>query len=161
MYSPTDDRFKADLFREDDLGSVIRVHLHIEHHVNEILNLMIPYPEHLKSLKLDYDGKVNLLCALGAEPSSTKVLKSLGTMRNKFAHNLNFQLDKSNVLNLYETLDSNLKEVLQKSHNHTRSKKEHSDIDAFNKISAKEQFILIAVLIKKMVLRLKDECVNT
>ena len=156
--NPTSDAaFKADLFRDDDLGSVIRVHLHMEHHVNEILELLVPLPENLKPIKLDYDGKVNLLCALGADRESTKVLKALGSMRNKFAHNLNFKLDKSNVINLYEALSFNAKEVLQASHNNARSKEEHQGIVVFKKLPFKGQFIIIAVVIRKMVLELKAQ----
>jgi len=58
----TDEFFTDTLFHEDDLGSVVRVHLYIEFIINEILEILVPYPEDLKPLKLDYDGKINLIC---------------------------------------------------------------------------------------------------
>ena len=152
--------FRSALFKDDDLGSVIRVHLHIEHHVNEILELLVPFPQDLKAVKLDYDGKVNLLPVLGVKPENIKVLTALGTMRNKFAHNLNYKLDKSNVKNLYETLDSDSKEILFNSHEATRNKG-FNNIDQYKKLEPKDQFILIAVVVKNMVQKLKSELQGT
>jgi len=161
MNPTTDESFRSDLFRDDDLGSIIRVHLHIEYHINDILDLLVPYPEDLKPIQLDYDGKVNLICALGVQPERIKILKALGTMRNKFAHNLNFKLDNSNVKSLYESLDSSAKEILQSSHNLMRSKEQHKGVAAFNKLTVKDQFILIAVVVRHMLLRIIDELKNT
>ena len=149
--------FKTALEHEDDLGAVIRVHLHLEIYVNQIINLLVPNPEDLKPIGLDYFGKVHLISALRIDPQNLKVLLALGKMRNKFAHDLNYKLDKSNVKNLYETLSSFLKETLQNSHNKVRCKREFQDINKFEKLSPKSQFILIAVLIKKMLERIINE----
>ncbi len=156
----SDEAFEAALNHEDDLGAVIRVHLHIEHHVNQLLELLVPFPEDLKSVKLDYDNRVKLLSALRIKPESTKVLSALGTMRNKFAHNLNYKLDKSNVKNLYETIGSSDKEILQRVYSNLRKKDEHKDLEPFKSLLPKEQFIVIAVLIRRMVLRMINEVEN-
>mgnify|MGYP000320628805 CR=1 FL=1 len=157
----SEESFEAALFKEDDLGSVIRVHLHIEHHVNEIINLLVPVPNSLKQLQLDYDGKVNLLCVLGVKPESIKVLSALGNMRNKFAHNLNYQLDESIVKNFYETLDGHSKEVLQKSYGELLSKDKHQDLDKYKKLTPRNKFIVIATVVKNMVLNIKFEITNS
>ncbi|MCD9481559.1 hypothetical protein [Photobacterium phosphoreum] len=152
-----DSSFKDALFQEDDLGAVIRVHLHIESFVNEIIQALVPYPDELKPIRLDYFGKVNLLGALGVEPANLKVLLTLGKMRNNFAHNLNYQLDSSNVKNLYESLSLELKENLQKSHNNARNKQDFQSVEKFEKLSPKGQFVLIAVLVKIMLENLVNE----
>lgn len=149
--------FKDALFQEDDLGAVIRVHLHIESFVNEIIQVLVPYPDELKPIRLDYFGKVNLLGALGVEPANLKVLLTLGNMRNKFAHNLNYQLDSSNVKGLYESLGSDLKEKLQMSHNNARNKEGFQGVEKFVKLSPKGQFVLISVLVKIMLERIHSE----
>ncbi|MFA0718964.1 hypothetical protein AB4622_23525 [Vibrio splendidus] len=154
---PLDESFKEALFADDDLGSVIRVHLHIEHYVNEILSIIVPYSDDLKPLQLDYFGKVNLLSAMGYNPERLKVLLALGKMRNKFAHDLNYKLDSSNVDNLYETLDVKSKEILQNSHNKIRAKTEHLGVQKFKHLSAKDKFVLLAVVVKKMAERMKQE----
>ena len=61
----TDEMFQKALFDEDDLakGSVIRVHLHVEYHVNEIISKLVSYEKDLKPLGLDFNvkGKFNML----------------------------------------------------------------------------------------------------
>jgi hypothetical protein len=39
MSRTSEESFETALYKEDDLGSLIRVHLHNEHHVNEIIHL--------------------------------------------------------------------------------------------------------------------------
>jgi hypothetical protein len=155
----SDENFKSALFKEDDLGSVIRSHLHIEHHLNDILNMLLPFSNNLKPIGLDYAGKVHLCCALGLEPKKAKVLLSLGKMRNKFAHELSFCLDKSTVKNLYEALDQVEKEVLQNSYG--KCSKNWSDVGNFKNLPPKSQFVLIAVVIKEMLLKIKVELSET
>ncbi|WP_104040651.1 hypothetical protein [Vibrio hyugaensis] len=152
-----DKDFQNALHHEDDLGAVIRVHLHLETYVNKIIDLLVYSPEDLKPIGLDYFGKVHLIIALGADPQSLKVLLALGRMRNKFAHDLNYKLDRSNVKNLYETLSSDLKEMLQSSHNKARNRSEFQSVDKFEKLSPKSQFILISVFVKIMLERIVTE----
>ncbi|MFH1769229.1 MAG: hypothetical protein ABH833_01005 [Parcubacteria group bacterium] len=153
----TDESFSSALLHEDDLGSVIRVHLHVEFHVNEILNILTPYPEDLKPLQLDYDGKVNLICALGVQPKYKPIVSALGKMRNKFAHNPFYRLDKSEVNNLYKALESTDREILQESHEKTRKTSGPVEIRPYKELSPKDQFILIAVVIRNIVLAIKNE----
>ncbi len=152
-----EESFKSALLKDDDLASVIRVHLHIEHHVNEILELLTPTPKHIDSLNLEYEGKVNLIAALGVHPKSIKVLKSLGRLRNKFAHNLNFKLDKSSVKNLYETLDAYEKNLLFNAQEMTRNFVDNKESSPYKELPPKHQFILIAIVVKNMVERLSSE----
>ena len=78
-------------------------------------------------------------------------------MRNKFAHNPSYELNKSEVNNLYKALDSNDKEILQKSHNKTRMEKDFEEIKQYSELSPKEQFILIAVLVINIAFAIKNE----
>jgi hypothetical protein len=160
MNNISEELFKDALYKEDDLGSVIRVHLHIEHHVNEIIHLLAPSPDYLKQLRLDYDGKITLLCLLGLKPDSIKVLSALGKMRNKFAHNLNYQLDESTVKSFYETLDSYSKKALQKSYDDLLTNGEYQGLDVYKKLTPRNKFIVISTFVKNMVLRIKVELSN-
>lgn len=139
---------------EDELGRVIRVHLHIEHYINEALSILTPYHEDLKALNLDYFGKVTLLIALGVKPESMKILKSFGSLRNKFAHDLSFKLDKSVVNNLYKELSDREKETLQESYKATHGMPDCS----FKELPPKDQFTLIALVVRRMVMQLVESC---
>lgn len=152
----TDQMFSDALFNEDEIGSVIRVHLHIEYYINQILDKLVPYPEDLGPIQLDYFGKVNLICALGVKSERKGVLSAFGNIRNKFAHNPFHKLNKSNVRNLYDTLSSADKKILQEAHNKTR-KNRNPVVKPYKELDAKEQFILIAVLVRKIVKRIYQE----
>ena len=157
MNSISDEEFEAVLKTEDDLGMVIRVHLHVEYHLNQLLELLVPFPDGLKSVKLDFDNRVKLLGALRIKSEFTKIFSALGAMRNKFAHNLDYKLDKSNVINLYETLHFSDKEILQNVYSNLRNNDEHKGLEPFKSLPPQGQFIVIALYIRQMVFRMIDE----
>ena len=98
-----EDAFLKALQGEDELGMVIRAHIHIEHHLNELLNMVIPYPGYLKAMQLDYAGKVNLAGATGLRPDIVSPLLALGKLRNQMAHRLGTKITKSRERNFYKT----------------------------------------------------------
>ncbi len=153
----TDEMFQNALFNEDELGSVIRVHLHIEYHVNEILELLMPHAENIKSLKLDYEGKVNLICALGVKPENKDILLTLGTIRNKFAHNPFYKMDKSEINNLYKSLTAKNKDLLQKAHEKTRKQTSDNTVKPYNELNPRDKFIIISVIIRNVVISITNE----
>ncbi|HGE6056600.1 TPA: hypothetical protein ACGG7M_003463 [Vibrio cholerae] len=146
-----DGHFLSALFQEDDLGAVIRVHLNIESQVNKLLSVLVPFPDELKPIRLDYFGKVHLISALGIEPEKIKVLLVLGKMRNKFAHDINYALDKSAINNLYESLDLELK--VQVQNYMVNIDNDSENIEKFNNLSSKDQFIIISVFVRLMLER--------
>ena len=89
----TDDMFYEALLNEDELGSVLKAHLHIEYHIDKILNRLTPYPDDLPALK--YSEKVCLICALGVKKEYKPILHTLGTIRNNFAHDPFSKINKS------------------------------------------------------------------
>ncbi len=154
----TNEQFLSDLQAEDDLGAVIRAHLYIEYFIDQILNFVVPKPELLKPLKLDFDGKVNLITALGVDPDIKNPLSALGGMRNRFAHKPNHKLDKSEVNNLYNSLGASDKELLHSCYNSIRQN--HPDMagaPGFKKLSEKEQFVLLAIAIRGLVVTTFNE----
>src|SRR6266536_2183612 len=57
----------AVLREEDDLGKIVRAHIHIEHELQELIFFAAPNPAHLKS-KMDFSEKVQLALVLGMNP---------------------------------------------------------------------------------------------
>ncbi|WP_415883805.1 hypothetical protein ACMXYN_04650 [Neptuniibacter sp. PT8_73] len=153
----TNELFEQALFNEDELGSVIKAHLHIEYLINEVLILLAPSPQHINSLKLDYAGKITLLCILGMNPEFKPMLSTLGTMRNNFAHDPFYKLDKSTVKNLYNSLPPVDKENFHNAVRETRNSEEHRHVKPYKELSPRDQFILIVVVIRTIILKLKDQ----
>ena len=155
------DAFVADLFREDEIGSVIRAHIRLELLLNELVDHLVPKPEHLKKLNLDYDGTITLALVMGLNSEFGPPLRVMGKLRNAFAHRLNMALDTNEVSNLYKSMNQLLKEQVQASF--VRIRKANESIQQFRKfaeVPPGDQFKLIAVTLwasfKVQVIQLKE-----
>lgn len=49
-----------DLFREDEMGAVIRAHIQLENLLLEWVDCLAPSPTYIKKLNLDYDEHITL-----------------------------------------------------------------------------------------------------
>jgi hypothetical protein len=54
---PSDAAFFGVLFGEDELGVVVRAHIHIEAKLLELLELLVPAPTYLERMDLDFGAK--------------------------------------------------------------------------------------------------------
>jgi hypothetical protein len=54
-----------DLMAEDELGVVIRAQIHIEALLIRLLEALVPYPENLEKMNLDYFQRVSLAVTMG------------------------------------------------------------------------------------------------
>ena len=152
------DKFLSDLQGEDELGAVVRAHLFIEHYVDQVIELMVPYPDGLKPLKLDFDGKLSLITALGVKPEVRKPLSVLGGMRNKFAHRPNYKLTKSEVSNLYKSLSKEDRTLVQKTYSTIPDKApEAVELPKFKELDPKGQFTLLAIVVRTIIMQVRDE----
>lgn len=97
-------RFHAALLGEDELGIVIRAHIHIEHEVIAYINARLSPPGAIDALNLNYARQVKLALGLGLSAEFKFALRSLGTPRNKFAHRLDAKLDEQEASNLERAL---------------------------------------------------------
>ena len=89
----TDELFEV-LKGEDDLGVVIRTHIHIEAVLNDLIEKIFRESKYVDKMGLDYHQKVKLTLACGLDPRFEKPLNTLGTIRNNFAHRLEAKLGK-------------------------------------------------------------------
>ena len=140
------DDFVKDLFREDEMGSVIGAHIRIEYLLLQIIDNLMPKPQHVKNLGLDYGGAVTLALALGLNDQFGPPFRALGKLRNNFAHKLDTCINKDVVKSLYTSLSTDTKTQVQNcfhrvkaDHESTRHVKRFVDLDPI------DQFRLIAV----------------
>lgn len=154
----TDEQFLTDLLREDELGAVIRAHLYIEYFTDQIVELIVPNTENLKPLKLDFNGKVNLITALGVDSDIKKPLSALGNMRNKFAHKPNYKLTKSETNNLYKSLSKDDKELVHKCYSDlAKIHPEIANVPNFKDLNPKDSFVLLAIAIRGIIVSTLNE----
>lgn len=57
------------LMGEDELGAIVRSHILIENQILRLVELLIPYQDHLEEIGLGYRNKINLAIGNGTKTS--------------------------------------------------------------------------------------------
>ncbi|MGH8751568.1 MAG: hypothetical protein ACREUV_07665, partial [Burkholderiales bacterium] len=131
---------------EDELGMVLRAHIHVEASLNELLDLVIPVPEYLPSLR--YRQRVELACAMGLKSQYRPPLIVLGEIRNAFAHKLDSQLSEERIAKLYQAFAAEDRELFQASYEGTKSRMLVEKGPAFLDLSPRDHFVIMALVLK-------------
>jgi hypothetical protein len=109
----SDKSFLDALSGDDDLGCVVRCAIHIEHALIGLIENAVMRPDQLERLNLDYAGRVTLALSLGLSLDYSKPLRALGTLRNRFAHQLRSELTDSDVNNFYKSFSPTDRDFMQ------------------------------------------------
>lgn len=134
------------------MGAVVRAHIRIENLLIQTIENLLPHPKHLKNLGLDYDGRVTLALALGLKEQFGPPFRTLGKLRNDFAHKLDTSLTKQVVSNLYNSLSSEDKEQVQACFKRIKDENEETrHIKRFADLEPRDQFKLIAITLWAVV----------
>lgn len=152
MTGPTIDEFAQQLVAEDELGSVVRAHLHVEHHMEELVRAVVQNPGALKHLGLDFAGKVHLLSVVGFDDELTKPLLGLGSVRNKFAHRLNCKLTPQMMRELYDSLGKTGKQSVHEAYDRTRKQSDAKHPKKLWSLDPKMIFCMLASTIRVQLL---------
>jgi hypothetical protein len=145
MSSPSfEDAFFQALQAEDELGLVVRAHIHIEAKLIEFLEVMAD-AESLGKMHLEFAQRVHLAVALGLKEEHAKGLLALGALRNVFAHKLNSALSDDRVTNLYKSLGSTDKSAVQSAYERTETQLKQHTGKRFGQLSPRDRFVLIAI----------------
>ena len=144
------DDFISVLNGEDELGAVIRAHIHFEALLLEMLGLLVKDEGALRKLNLEFSQSVDLAIALGLGSEHAKGLRAFGKLRNEFAHDLNSKLSDNRINNLYESLSTTDKEVVQCAYARTNSQLGFNP-PSFKNLTPKEKFVLVAVALRSML----------
>lgn len=149
MAAEIDPDFLSILFGEDELGMVVRAHIHVEAALNQLLDVLAPFPDHLPRLR--YEQRVNLACALGLAHECAPPLKKLGDIRNSFGHSVDTTLTVETTIALFNSFSEPDRQTLLKGFARTRQEV-LPDLDAnFTQLRPRDQFVLAAVALKRML----------
>jgi hypothetical protein len=103
------------LEEDNDLGMIIRAHIHLEHELREFILAAAPQPAEIRLSEYDYAGTLGLALTLGLDPTLEAGLAAVGALRNKFAHRLEMKLTEEEAQKIYSTLDSSRKAEAQEA----------------------------------------------
>ena len=140
-----DQAFYEHLIAEDELGMVVRAHIHIEASIRDFLRQVVPHPDLLP--RLTYEARLRVACALGMNADHFQALKALGDIRNSFGHNLEASLTDAIVNDLFARLPEYAKEGTIGAYGQMIGD-DASAHSKFQKLSARDKFVLIAVSLK-------------
>ncbi len=99
----------SELVEEDNVGLVLRGHLHVEHQLTKYISEQLPFPERVDWGKIDFIGKVELALACGLDVDIRPGLERLESLRNKFAHRFDALIESDWVLVAYNGLPRAIK----------------------------------------------------
>ncbi len=161
MAELSDDEFYDALSSEDQLGMVIRGHIHLEHWLDRFLLAAMPrYNKYENDINADYETKVLLCCALGLTPELKGPLTSIGELRNRFAHRPSYKLTKSDVNNLYAALSGTHQQHLKKAYQ-TLTLRFHREESVFAKLGNIERLNLIFMLLRAKLKKANAQLIET
>ena len=139
------------LFGEDELGVVVRAHIHVEAALNQLIDVVTPHPELLPRLR--YEQKVNLACALGLTEECAPPLKKLGDIRNAFGHRVDTALTREMVKGLWLSFSESDRETILESMARTRAQVQPDLPTHFEQLRPKDQFILSVLTLRGMLVQ--------
>ncbi|PRT06973.1 hypothetical protein C6356_00685 [Bacillus wiedmannii] len=95
---------------EDDLQIFLRGHLYIEHEIEKLLRNELVNPDFILTDRFMFANKVKLAVALGLIPKDmAKTYNKLNTIRNKYAHELKFQIKENHLSDIISTFNEEIK----------------------------------------------------
>lgn len=103
------------LEEDNDLGMVIRAHIHLEHELREFIQAAAPQPLEKELAEYNYSRTLRLAMTLGLDPALEGGLIAVGRLRNKFAHRLEMKLTDNEAKLIYSALDSNTQAEAQQA----------------------------------------------
>lgn len=103
--------FLADVNRDDDVGFVLRSHLHIEHALVELLQHVLPEPSACEWSMVGYRAKVEIGAGLGLGEDVKTLLLKIGSLRNDFAHDLTVSISKERAVKMYNALSPRIQGI--------------------------------------------------
>src|SRR5713101_2652076 len=114
--------FTEALNSEDDLGMVVRAHIHIEHELREFVTSAAPRPDQVKFPEMNFDGTIRLALVLGLDAKLKPALNAIGNLRNKFSHRLGMKLGSQEVNDLFAALSPEHQKMVQEMYKKQKGK---------------------------------------
>lgn len=106
------EKFKKALGAGDQISTIIRGHLYIEHVILQSLNEAFAVPDVLDLRRLNFPAKVDLCIALGLFPSLWRdALLKANEMRNRAAHRIDAEFDDSAKEDFWRTFPEFLQDA--------------------------------------------------
>lgn len=142
------DDFREAIMGDDDLSAIIRTQIHVEMQLYELIDALLVNPDFLSKASLEYNQICVLAISLGLHERFYRPLKFLGTIRNKFAHDLTAKISKLEMDNFYECFSTEDKAIIQKSFNKIKGDLNDGKEKVLNLRSPRDRFACYAITLR-------------
>jgi hypothetical protein len=106
------EQFTGRVFKGDRWQQLLQAHLYFDHVITRMLEEALPNPDAMKLRRTSFSHKVQLLSAMNLLPSSLiPPVEFINGLRNKIAHELNFEISDDAVNNLINCTPKRLRQV--------------------------------------------------
>lgn len=119
-------RYIETLQSDDPMVITIKGALIIEYRINSIIENLTHSTKALRRADFEFHQRLNLLIALGFPERFYKPIMKFAQIRNKYAHNLHYELDRKIVIEFYNTFSAEDQEIFQNSYKKTAQGKDIS-----------------------------------
>jgi hypothetical protein len=153
------DQFLNDLQREDEVGMILRAHIHIEHAIIEILEAQTPNGDLIAKANLRYEQRITIAAAFGAiRRDLLGPLKKIGELRNKFAHRLGYKIGSQDVGSFVNAFSKMDREIMAAVYAKTQRNSAETRPDSFTDLEAIDKFILAVVILRQALVAEFRKC---
>jgi hypothetical protein len=139
------------LIAEDNLGFIIRAHIHIEHELRRLIETAIPNPQYLDIDQLSYGIAIRIVTSLGLNPRFKSPLQALGKLRNRFAHKLDMRIAEKDGDDFYQSFSTEDKKIIRDNYKITREEKKVPNVP-FEKLDGRDRITLCLVTLRAALL---------
>jgi hypothetical protein len=106
------EQFTGRVFKGDRWQQLLQAHLYFDHVITRMLEEALPNPDAIKLRRTSFSEKVQLISAMNLlPPSLLPPVKFINGLRNKIAHELNFEISDDAVNNLINCTPKRLRQV--------------------------------------------------
>jgi hypothetical protein len=106
------EQFTCRVFKGDRWQQLLQAHLYFDHVITRMLEEALPNPDAIKLRRTSFSQKVQLISAMDLLPSSLiPPVEFINGLRNKIAHELNFEISDDAVDNLINCTPKRLRQV--------------------------------------------------
>lgn len=106
------EQFTGRVLKGDRWQQLLQAHLYFDHVITRMLEEALPNPEAIKLRRTSFSQKVQLISAMNLMPPSLiPPVEYINGLRNKIAHELNFEISDDAVNNLVNCTPKRLRQV--------------------------------------------------
>lgn len=151
------DDFTKAMLGEDALSVVIKGTIFLENQLIQFIEENAHNPAAAKEMRLDYAGRVSLALVLGFPEQYASPLRSVGNIRNKFAHRLEAAMTKTEADSLYGTFRSDDRHAVQMIYQRTKKQLKGKRPARFNSLTPIERFTILVTTLRGAIIVIRSK----